>query len=162
MPFSEIAKWLFFKALQSYQNTKHVVKRGYILKVVIITGSREYKDLILMRRVFVELKKELGAFRLTHGDQRGADKLSEYIYTRPPIALPSTLIRRYPARWDLYGNSAGPIRNRDMIDSELVLTRADNILVVAFPLENSVGTLDCMKYARENNLEVRVIGYENR
>lgn len=130
-------------------------KRLY-LKTVIVTGSREYKDLHAMRAVFTELKKEIGKFRLAHGDARGADKLSEYVCKRPPISI--TDIQPYKADWNLYGISAGPIRNREMINKELELTGAENIIVMAFPLENSIGTYDCMRYAHEKQLEVRVIG----
>jgi len=123
---------------------------------IIVTGSREYKDAYTMRRVFTEVKKEFGAFRLVHGNQRGADKLSEFICR----SLGITDIQRYDANWDLYGKAAGPIRNREMIDKEL--TRGDCIIVIGFPLENSVGTYDCMNYAAENKLEIRCIEFADR
>lgn len=126
------------------------------MKTVIVTGSREYKDLHTMRAVFYNLKLEIGKFRLAHGDQRGADKLAEYVCKRPPISI--TDIQPYPANWDKYGKSAGNIRNREMVDKELELTRAQDIIVIAFPLESSVGTYNCMRYAKEKQLEVRVIG----
>jgi hypothetical protein len=59
-------------------------------------------------------------------------------------------IEKYPADWDKYGPAAGPIRNRQMLD-----TGVD--LVIAFRVEGvpSTGTDDCTAEAKRRGIEVR-------
>lgn len=54
--------------------------------------------------------------------------------------------QRYPAKWDLYGKSAGPIRNRDMIIG------AD--ICCSFP--GGKGTADCRRAAKDAGVRVSI------
>lgn len=58
-------------------------------------------------------------------------------------------VEAHPADWS-QGKKAGPLRNQAMVD-----LGAD--LCLAFPLEGSRGTWDCVKRARAAGIEVRVI-----
>jgi hypothetical protein len=58
----------------------------------------------------------------------------------------------YHANWKRYGKTAGPIRNQEMLDSEI--TKTDILKVMAFPGGN--GTRDMIRRARKANLEVIV------
>jgi hypothetical protein len=42
-----------------------------------------------------------------------------------------------------------------MLDTEIRKGK-DTILVIAFPLEDSIGSWDMINYARERNIEVRI------
>ena len=54
----------------------------------------------------------------------------------------------HPADWDRYGDSAGPIRNQEMVD-----LGADEC--AGFPLGASPGTYGCMRKARKAGIPVR-------
>lgn len=58
----------------------------------------------------------------------------------------------FPAEWEKYGKSAGPIRNRQMLDEnpDLVIAFHDDI-------ESSKGTKDCIKEAEKRGIEVQLI-----
>lgn len=62
--------------------------------------------------------------------------------------------KHFNARWDIFGNHAGPIRNQEMID---YVSKSDHAtkLVVGFidkPLNKSRGTFDCITRAEEAKL----------
>lgn len=57
----------------------------------------------------------------------------------------------FPAKWDLYGRRAGPIRNQQMLDEG----KPD--LVVAFLAPDSRGTKDMIKRAQKAGVEVLVV-----
>lgn len=123
------------------------------MKTVIITGSRDYRDPKPIRKAMQALLAEHGIYKFRHGKAKGADNLGEYI-ARNILRLPD--INGYKADWDKHGNAAGPIRNREMLDTEIAKEGRDNIIVIAFPLEQSKGTYDMIKYSRECKVEVRV------
>lgn len=123
------------------------------MKTVIVTGSRDYRDAMKMHEVFSALINEIGIFRLAHGNARGADQLSEFVCRQHNI----TEIQRYDADWGNLGSYAGIERNERMLDTELELTARENIIVIAFPLPQSVGTYRMMEYALKNGVEVREI-----
>lgn len=123
------------------------------MKTVIITGSREYRNARIITKVMRALYTELGNYKFRHGKAKGADTLGAFIYTN---VLGLKDINEYPAQWDVYGKAAGPIRNRLMLDTEIENEGNSSIIVIAFPLENSIGTYDMIEYAKECNVEVRI------
>lgn len=84
---------------------------------VVIAGSRTLDD--REDRLYVELQRLIDRFKSSYGPitlvvsgtARGPDRLGEKwaVENGVPIA-------RFPAKWDLYGNAAGPIRNQEMGD----------------------------------------------
>lgn len=83
---------------------------------------------------------------LIHGGAKGADALgaSWAVCNQVPLML-------FAANLSIYGKSAGPIRNCDM------LTRSKPDLVLAFPVGESKGTRHMMGIARDAGVEVREI-----
>lgn len=79
---------------------------------------------------------------LIHGGARGADMLAAHIGRSMGLE-----IEAHPARWDVYGKAAGPLRNKEMVE-----LGAD--LVLAFPVGESRGTRGCMRLAREKGCAV--------
>jgi len=84
------------------------------------------------------------------GEAPGADTLAkEWAEEREIIIMP------FPANWKKYGRSAGPIRNRQMLDEG----KPD--MVVAFPsvyLHDTKGTKDMVKVARKRHIPTVVCG----
>ena len=89
----------------------------------------------------------LGPFLVIEGEARGADTMAREWATRN--RLPT---ERYPADWKTYGDAAGPIRNKQMLDE------GRPGLVVAFhrSLATSKGTADMVRQARARGIEVQV------
>ena len=105
---------------------------------VVVTGGRDFND---RWRVWDTLGK-LSPRRVAQGGARGADTWSRrwaQFYRRDSVT--------YAADWSA-GRSAGPIRNRAMLDAEKPYA------VVSFP--GGPGTRDCLRAARERKLLVLV------
>lgn len=111
---------------------------------VLVCGDRDWTD-------YGVIMKRLSAFHddtiVVVGAARGADTLGEEVADQLGFA-----IERYPAQWGKYGRSAGPIRNRVMLD-----TKPDLVIAFHDDLENSKGTKDCVIEARRRRIPVEVI-----
>lgn len=81
---------------------------------------------------------------IVHGACRGVDQQAHVIAKTLGLGL-----EKHPARWDKHGNSAGAIRNQEMIDAG-----AD--LVLAYPDDRSRGTIDLIKRARAAQIPLEV------
>lgn len=58
----------------------------------------------------------------------------------------------FKADWSLYGNGAGPVRNRAMLD--YALSKGGDVVLLAFPRKDSKGTRDCIDQAKSLGVEV--------
>ncbi len=76
---------------------------------VIIAGSREIHDYDRLCKVITRSQFENEITEVVSGTCHGVDLLGERWANENHIP-----IKRFPAQWDLYGRSAGPIRNRQM------------------------------------------------
>lgn len=106
---------------------------------ILVTGGREVTNKEAVWSVLSDLKPTM----ILHGKcLRGADLFAARYAEKHGI--PNIEV---PANWDYYGKSAGPVRNRWMLDYVTV----DK--VVAFPTKNSVGTRDMIEYAKEKGFK---------
>mgnify|MGYP001577032477 CR=1 FL=1 len=111
-------------------------------KVVLVTGSRDWRDSALIARVLEMLAPDL----LVEGGARGADRIASVWAQGKGVKTV-----RVVAHWDEYGKKAGAIRNSAMLD---LYPKAD---VVAFPLPSSIGTYDCIRKAVKRGHKVMVV-----
>ncbi|TDD97213.1 SLOG family protein [Actinomadura rubrisoli] len=124
---------------------------------LLVTGSRKWLDSgLVVDALCLFLYSQLnspGDFVIVHGHcPTGADHIADLWGESH-----ADKVKRYPAQWNLYGSAAGPMRNREMINEN------PNIdYVLAFPLEDSKGTRDCMAYAKEKGLTVIDLGERER
>lgn len=114
---------------------------------LLITGSRYFNDAGLMSAAISDAVSTLRGFGfdrivLVHGGAHGADMLAAHIGKSMGLE-----IEAHPARWDVYGKAAGPVRNKEMVE-----LGAD--LVLAFPVGESRGTRGCMRLARERGCAI--------
>lgn len=109
---------------------------------VLVCGGRKYNDQNNVWNTLDALCLNRGTPTvIIHGDQTGADKLAdEWAFQMGVKADP------YPADWGKYGNAAGPIRNRIMLDEG----KPD--LVLAFP--GGKGTNGMTRLAEQAGIEV--------
>ena len=128
-----------------------VAERPYSL-AVLVTGSRHWTEQEPVRAMLLGLGPDV----VVHGDALGADQIASLLCHGLQL---SQLPMR--ARWKLYGKSAGPRRNREMLQVLSALkacgweTRID-----AFPMPDSVGTYHMMDLARRQGFAVYNHGHQ--
>jgi hypothetical protein len=121
---------------------------GNNVKRVLICGDRNWGN----------MPGQLGAMHrriemlpldcvIVQGEANGADRMAKKIAT--DFKMP---VESYPAEWDKYGKSAGPIRNRQMLN-----TKPDLVIGFHSSIWTSKGTLDCLKEAARRGIKVELI-----
>ena len=111
---------------------------------VIVAGSRNYynKDFIY-NKLDILLSKINKPVQIVSGLAKGVDSIAvDYANDR------GLSIKTFVANWDEYGKKAGILRNIEMGDY------ADAL--IAFRLDNSVGTSHMIDYAKTKNLKIRI------
>ena len=110
---------------------------------VLICGDRNWHKYLSIAARIDELPEEVV---IITGGARGAD----YMASVAALAAKRDLIVIH-AKWDKHGRSAGPIRNREMLDLKPKL-------VIAFHahLDASKGTKDCVTEAKKRGIKVEV------
>lgn len=103
---------------------------------VLVCGGRNYRDYVSLR----DMVDRFSPTWIINGGARGADTLaSQYADEK---GIPCAVVR---APWSTHGPSAGPVRNRWMLDLE-------PDWVIAFP--GGRGTADMIRAAREKKIPV--------
>jgi YspA, cpYpsA-related SLOG family len=109
---------------------------------VVVTGSRGWSDIAAVHNRLLRFPQ---GTTIVHGDAReGADRIAD-----SQARMLGLEVERHPARWKL-GKKAGPLRNREMLE-----TRPD--LVLAFWDGESRGTKDCMDEAARRGIPLEVV-----
>ena len=114
---------------------------------VLICGDREYFDSVWIKEVLDDLNEYLGVDCVIEGECRGADRAGRI--AAEGLGIP---VEPYPADWDQYGKSAGPIRNRQMLKEG----KPDLVLAFHSNIEKSKGTKDMIFAANKAGIQVRL------
>lgn len=109
---------------------------------LLVCGGRDFDDYRFLCEVLDNLKLSPGSV-VINGAAKGADSLSSVWARRSGFG-----VEEYPAEWNKYGKSAGPIRNQHMLNV------AAPDAVVAFPGGN--GTADMIRRAKDAGLPIMV------
>ena len=90
---------------------------------VLVCGSRDIRDwkFVFNKLDFLLSKKDLSSVVLIHGDQKSFDKHLEIYHGADYFAKLWAKERNvkqipFPADWDNFGKSAGPIRNKQLVN----------------------------------------------
>lgn len=113
---------------------------------ILVTGSRWY-DGPSHRQRLEQTLDDLSPTSIVHGAAPGADYMADHWCRTHNVTC-----YRVPASWRLHGKAAGAIRNQLMLDQH-----PDIDLVVAFPLEGSVGTWHMVRIAEAQGYPVMVV-----
>lgn len=109
-----------------------------------IVGSRDYTDYLSFTE---HVDKYIAVHQVTaiiSGGARGTDTLAQ------KYALDHNIeFMVFPADWKRYGKSAGPMRNK------LIVENCDAVL--AFPSKESIGTFDTIRKAQQMDKPVQII-----
>lgn len=127
--------------------------------IVVVTGSRNWLYPVFVGLRLNSLYVKHGPFTLYHGDCRdrdgnpiGADKHANDWAERTP----GIIIRRFPANWKLYGRSAGPRRNRKMIqEARQNVKTLDDVCCEAFQRNKSQGTQTTIDIAKDYHIPLK-------
>lgn len=120
---------------------------------ILFTGSRDLADWSVVYKILNDLKTKHGRFQIVVGDcPTGADK-----YVREWASKQGWQPEVHKAHWRIYGNAAGPRRNREMARSKVNYC-------VGFPhaVEPSVGTYHCMTEAKMVKVPTYKVDSEGR
>lgn len=123
-------------------------------KKVIVCGGRDFSDWEKLNQTLDSIFEERGwmsepdeygnclpVVHIIHGGAEGADTLADNY-----AVMNWCVVTEYPALWDKYGKSAGPIRNKQMLDE------GEPDLVIAFP--GGKGTNNMIKQANGRGIEI--------
>lgn len=114
---------------------------------IIIAGGRDFRDYTKLESNVDSIIKELDLYdhevHIITGGAKGADKLGEQYAIKNSFTL-----EKYPANWNKYGKSAGPIRNAEMAKVADVL--------IAFWDGKSKGTKDMIDRMINKQVYVRI------
>ena len=117
------------------------------MRRILVTGSREWLDEDTIALALWQEYVIHGPITVVHGKcPSGADKIASDWVKRLRSAHPDIQEESHPAKWSKCGNPAGIIRNQEMVD-----LGAD--ICLAFPTENSRGTIHCIKAAKKAGIE---------
>lgn len=129
------------------------------MRVVVITGSREWTDRGPIARVIrgLHLSQPVEANLVIHGGCSGADAIAHDVARGL-----ETEVLTVPARWKAIGRRyAGPARNERMLRWAYMLAcQGHDVECFAFPLPGSRGTCDCVRRMRAHGIRTTVYGSE--
>ena len=125
-----------------------------VVKGVVVSNPKEYRvcisgcrtgcDYDIVRNALQTIP--LGSI-VVHGGAKGVDSIADELAKDMGFE-----VEVWEADWKRYGKSAGPIRNREMIET------CD--MVIAFWDGSSRGTKNAISIANKNGLDVEVIPIE--
>lgn len=112
---------------------------------LVVAGVRYFDDYLLLSKEMDEYRTQYSnSLIIISGCADGADKLGERYASEHNLT-----VERYPAEWDKYGKSAGPIRNERMAEV------ADAVIV--FWDGESKGTQSMIECAKRANKPCKVV-----
>lgn len=119
---------------------------------LLVTGDRNYRKAQVVYAALMDFLGEnvdaLGGVTVVHGDARGADTIADVC-----AQLIGYEVERHPADWDRHRRAAGPIRNKEMLDSGI-----DYWLAFHDNIDESKGTADMIERCRKAGIPGKLIG----
>ena len=111
---------------------------------ILICGDRNWRRMDVIER---ELKKFPPGTVVIHGAAKGADTLGGFVADRLGFK-----VLAFPAKWNIYGRGAGPVRNQQMLDEG----KPDLVLAFHENLSESKGTRDMVNRAKGTGVKVEI------
>jgi hypothetical protein len=112
---------------------------------LLVTGSRDWSDVEVIATELQFIAKKYNNVVLVSGHAIGADRIAEDI----AVGL-GWVVEIHEPDWKLHGQSAGFKRNTTMLETDVQA-------VLAFHKNNSKGTADTIKKAKERKVPTRVL-----
>lgn len=115
---------------------------------ILCAGSRHWSDREMIYNALIRYHEKQFIDYIIEGEAHGADKLSAEI--AHSLGIP---VMDFPAMWDVYGRSAGPIRNQQMIDNGMPTCA----LLFHDDITHSRGTRDMMLRLQKHHIPFEII-----
>lgn len=126
-----------------------VVETNTDKEAILFTGSRDWNDIEAVKAVLASLDHQ--KYFVLHGAcPSGLDKVVDTLACDEETS--NFNVVAVPARWDLYGPAAGPIRNQYMVEH---YKPAHVYAFKSSPV--SAGTDNCIKCARAAGIPVTLV-----
>lgn len=119
--------------------------------IIIGTGSRHWIDHKPIQIVMYRLMDTYKDFIYYHGNQRGFDTISKQQLRL--LGHPKEQIKAFPYISAL-GKAGGMQRNRDMLSDALKMDT--DVMLIAMPLENSIGTYGMINICKTAKIQVEI------
>lgn len=126
---------------------------------ILVCGDRDWTDHCIIQAVVngfipawlqaMDPESSVEDQIVIHGDARGADTIAGRFARRHPALIEVA----YPADWDSYGRSAGPIRNTQMLKEGM----PDVVLAFHDDIKSSKGTAHMVRIAKKAGVPTYVI-----
>ena len=116
---------------------------------LLVTGSRDWSDVEVITAELQFVAKKYNNVVLVSGHAIGADRIAEEI----AVGL-GWVVEIHEPDWKLHGQSAGFKRNTTMLETDVQA-------VLAFHKDNSKGTADTIRKAKERKIPTRVLVEES-
>ena len=110
--------------------------------VLLVSGTRDVASVTRYSQLnsILDMVERLCLIKaLFHGDAPGVDKWCAGYFSK---IIDRDLIFPFPANWQFHGKSAGPIRNKEMMDFAIMYAETMDLPLryLAFPAPESKGT----------------------
>ena len=148
---------------------EHEPNEDWLATRVLVCGDRNWTDQRIVGTILEGLLREaelsFGHLVIIEGCARGADSFAHHFFDGP-CELPdgrsgshaghiNVKHEHYPADWEQYGKSAGPIRNRQMLKEG----RPQIVFAFHDDLDHSKGTKDMVTVAKKAGKPVYVVSH---
>lgn len=134
---------------------KRYIKSNNIRSRIIVCGGRHFDNYTclctVIDSILSELNLDFDEIEIVSGNCSGADQLGERYADDNDISYSV-----FPAQWSVYGRSAGPIRNSEMVK---YASESEIPVVVAFVSPNTKGTQDTIKKAQKLGFKLFINDY---
>ena len=123
---------------------------------IIIAGCRYFEDYESLKKMAGEVIESIriaepeAKIMIVSGGANGADKLGERFAKENGFD-----VKVFPANWTLYGKSAGPVRNREM----LMFAKEQKGILIAFWDGVSRGTANMIKISKDAGIPVFIFNF---
>jgi hypothetical protein len=111
---------------------------------ILFCGDREWDDVIMVGKTLQKYDPVDDV--IVHGAARGADTIAGVL-----AEWMGFIVEPYPADWNTFEKAAGPIRNKQMLDSGL-----DKVEAFHNDLSKSKGTADMVRIATKADIPVTI------
>lgn len=116
---------------------------------VLVCGSRNWEDRQRIKDILDIYHERFLFTALIEGEALGVDGMArDWAIDRH---IPTF---RFPAHWGLFGKSAGPIRNQQMLD----VGQPDFVIAFHENIETSKGTADMVRRAKKAGIDTLIVG----
>ena len=112
---------------------------------LLVSGSRDWSDVEVIATELQFVAKKYNNVVLVSGHAIGADRIAEEI----AVGL-GWVVEIHEPDWTSHGKSAGFKRNTTMLETDVQA-------VIAFHKDNSKGTADTIRKAKERKIPTRVL-----